>query len=1296
MPRTIDPALRDCLERANPRVHYTVEVSAPDAAAVIRRAQDQFFTAPPLVAPNPLTTMVASPAGGLQLAATALRIADISTNTATSWDLNIEDPTRRLKALAWTMDKALDRVRLRAASFKVQRTILGAYTPSSDFLLQIYRATRTPGQVQRVNGVSVPWTNYAFAALLPAPATYKAANITWVANKATLTFDLQSYALTLDNVSRALQSDSALPGDLPIYFFVLTVAKNNGTGAFQWLEDTTVGANVVAGVGSFDKFWWTRESQRDQWIAGPAVTTERPWVQLDVDAYTGGAQQVVYLCDCGKVPAAGTTGRIVFEKAEPTGSTAAIELSTAGSGGPWTPVKNGDVLSIRQQQYHVRVTLTPASSQHTSPVVYAAGVEWRTVYDQTREVGADLQLLSRDANLPWCDAAIGEGKVGLLRIGARDYDDIASRVTATQAPAGLEIDVYLSSDHPSVGRDKWLLLDRATVSSRVPGPVSESFATLSYTRKLKRKIPLKTESINAVYSVASADPSALWLRLTGLAVGNTDYDGKNYYLRVRSSSVAAIPNGYLATIAGSTSPNQIDFASALPGVLNAGDTVEIHSGIYAIDPIVFSDADPATVWQQLLTIYGGVPIDRLGDASLGQVGRGGFPPTVIDRAPGDATTQGKLLVTRRIDDAVEVAALIDQLSFILGGVTLEIAGRIVFRQIYPLRDASGAIVVPGDSVCAIFDPRNTAALETPAGLEQRTPLLACDYGVNQASANPDQFPSKTVAYADADAIAFHGIQDVEKMGPTQVPDEIAAWCYNSNDGGQFLATQLAQQVVLACSTGRREWTWNSMDAKPWLVPGDRVVLVTDQYTDLDPTTQQSIRGWFSYTLVLTGVSNNFRHFRGYMIGLTPNVQQLAGGVGTLNPGNVPIAIPSDFAVSALQVQSQTGGDCVLLFTFTPPVNPYFDHMRYFVQSRRTGDTAWGTATVWDGSKVGGDRFPAAWNMDYQVTPVTVTSSGATLTGSPVLLQTGTNPSADITLGTTIREAMQIRIPFTFGLNTTRADFWYREFTTDPGSPVSQRLVGTLFTTVQRGDGRSEIAVPIGASGNYVLGTFVCFNALDQFGSETTVKAQGLAITAPAAPTSVTNLSVTSSTETNRVNLPGAAAAGWKIRTYKDGVQFGSDYVLLAADITATRKDLTAAALNPGTGYTFSYSLIDLQPAESAKVACTGAPISTSGGTVPTPTIAASSYNAPLQGFTITITPGAGTPAGVTWNVKHATDGGAYSDTGETTVGTSVFHEHDQLGAVHTCGMKVYGTAPGWTQSADSLPVSKSVPKLSAF
>jgi hypothetical protein len=915
------------LERANPNVDTFVEVSAPDQARILRRAPDQFLTGTgsggPLVSTTPGASAAASPGGALLLAATDTQIVNQYTDNAI-YNIPQEDggPTL-LHTVGWKLDAGFGGCVLSSVTVLLHWTSI-LFTKRPNVKLQIYRARRTAGVLQRQSGSSVVETlqvQTSFVPLLPQPAVVRYADIagSLVGGFGDITFDLTNYRVQIDPLSGPPPGPGET-GDLPeIYFSVTTDQQSAGTQV-EWRADTT-SSRTIAGVGNVREVTWTRSNPDDPasvWVENIGARTMT--FRLKVRQFVA-TSQLVYAITLPALPDAASTGRIVFERGLPAGTSATAELSTAGTGGPWTAVQNGDLMSVVQLAYHLRLTMTSSADGFRSPLVKQLGIEFRNRTDLSAET--IVEHMSQDVGVPFLPPSIGEGRVTIVRTGRRDYRDPGSELATAGPDTQIEADIYLASRHPQVTRDDWFQRDRAVVSGRQPSATSEVLSLLSLTKTLKRKIPALIESISSVHTVqaTSPAPSSTQFRvspnLQGASPTGNEYDAKGYYLRVRKSTVPELPVGSTWTITGNTNVDKLDFTGSdeLPAAFVAGDEVEVHSAVFQQDTITWIDQDPAAVWLELLTLYLGVSIDRIGLADIG--GRGGYPPTVVDRAPGDATTQAKLKVTRKVTEQVTGDALIDQLSFIMGGVTVEIAGQIVFRQIYPLRDAAGRITVTPDPVAAVFDARDYVGLDTPTGRESRITVLSCDYGVNEAGAGGT--PVSTTNAIDVDALAAYETQDVEGLGFAKVPDDIARWIYNSSDAGRFLAEQVAAQVVFAGSTGLRVWSWSAVDAHPELTVGDSVVLVTDQYTDYDPGRRVAIRGNTAYPLVLLGTGEGGRRFRGFLQGLaavpSTNVQ---AGPGTLPPAppgatagpSLEVAI-KHFATTASIAHSEAGGTIAL-------------------------------------------------------------------------------------------------------------------------------------------------------------------------------------------------------------------------------------------------------------------------------------------------------------------------------------------------------------------------------------------------
>jgi len=883
MPRTLDPDLLDCLRREDSYTELAVEIAAPDVGQVLRRAVDQLLVSPPIVAGTQVGTMAQTASGGVGIAATSAALATHAGSDATQFDLNREDDTTRVKGLLWTVDPAFVRARLRTVRATVTQSGVAGIFPPSDFALQIYRISVIPGDVQAYNAQRNTYSDiavvqHAFTPLLNPAAPLPRANISWASNQATLSFDLSSYDLWVENTPGPAASPSGT-GELPAYLFSIQPLQPPGTGFFHWLVSTAGAYNAGAGIGTFRQSWWGRKTADATrlWYENTGVENNCPAFEIDVDGY-GASAQAVYALDLGRAPTAGTTGRVVFERTLPTGTNATLELATAGSTGPWTTVQDGDAVLTAQELYWLRLTLDADSAARATPFVAGIGVEFRTPYDVSAVSVA--QLPTRDISVPDLKASIASAQLAVLRDGVPDYRDTATVLGSTAATSKLEADIFLRSRHPLVftNRAKWLRLERMLVDDRDATKTAERYTLLSITKQLGRKVPAQVETVNSVQTVTSSTTMAVHVvgPLPGTSVGGHEYNGLGYYLRVRTTSVNGIAPGSTFPIAGSNGTQEIDLAgaSALPVALAAGDVVEVHSGVLATEPLSWQDADPADVWYGLL-VAAGIATDRIGRSDLP---RSGYPPRVTDVAPGDATTQAKRKVSMRVKDQETAGDLLDQISYILGGATVEIGGQFCFVQIYPGRALDGTVTVPLPSPAAVFDARDIVAgtLGTKPNVSQRKVTATATYGVNNAAADPSQYPTQTTNATDADALVWLAQQDLDLVGSTALEDKICRWFYNSTDQGLYLASVCCAQLVRACSTGVRRFPFRTREDHPELRVGDVVTVITNQYTDYDPATGTS----FSGTLAIRGVvihQAGLREFAIFVLGLTDNVTGLAGG-----------------------------------------------------------------------------------------------------------------------------------------------------------------------------------------------------------------------------------------------------------------------------------------------------------------------------------------------------------------------------------------------------------------------------------
>jgi hypothetical protein len=673
------------------------------------------------------------------------------------------------------------------------------------------------------------------------------------------------------------------------YYFVLSIDQGKDTQYF-WGRDRTA-ARTIAGVGTFSDREWSVGAGilAGGWKENLTLPAAVPIATIEVEHFSP-TSTAIYAIDVGGTPNAESEGRIVFERGVPTGASAALSLSTAGSGGPWTSVTDGDVVTIKQQTYHLKLVLSAPANQNVAPRVSALGIEFRTPVDVTAE--ATVTPIAQEIDVPFMAASIGEGSVSVVRTGARDFRDQASDL-ATSAPVSqLEVDVRLGSRHPLVTRDAWMLIDRAAVNNRAPSAGAEQFGLLSVLKNLKTKIPARTETFSTVHTVTASVTSggstvvsvtpAIPFCWRGLRVHESRLFHAGPIVIGGRCRIGIRPRDHEQF---RRRLRQAGFVPELPNDLAVNDVIEVHSARYARPLLKWVDADPADIWWEILTVHLLWPAERVGRGDMGHGARAGLPPRVEDIEPDDDDAQAQRLVTIQFSggDGESGADLINQLSFLLGGATVDIGGQIVFRQIYPLRNAAGAITVAPDPVVATFDVRNTIGLQTPTGLEQRITQLACNYGVDTTAGEKSADAAQTTVAVDVYAKDWLDTQPVDDMAPASVPDDIARWCFNSADGGLYLASKITEMVVRACSTGVRLWPWSSTETLPRLVVGDRVTVITDQYTDYDPSRAVAIRGLWAFQLVLVSVAGGGRAFRGFMLGLT-DALQIKGGPGTQDTG----------------------------------------------------------------------------------------------------------------------------------------------------------------------------------------------------------------------------------------------------------------------------------------------------------------------------------------------------------------------------------------------------------------------------
>ena len=297
--------------------------------------------------------------------------------------------------------------------------------------------------------------------------------------------------------------------------------------------------------------------------------------------------------------------------------------------------------------------------------------------------------------------------------------------------------------------------------------------------------------------------------------------------------------------------------------------------------------------------------------------------------------------------------------------------------------------------------------------------------------------------------------------------------------------------------------------------------------------------------------------------------------------------------------------------------------------------------------------------------------------------------ATITIGTVVSSSNQITIPYSFDQSSTAQ---YTEVFIQESSGSAPQVDSVEFTGIpfyksplNRSDVRSRIIVPIAKPSNYLLVTFVPYDALNRRGTEQYKLYQATSTTAvaPNAFVSQSNVTITSSSVTNQVMMPSTNLPLF-IRTYLNNAVYGSD-VAVSAGANGTQS-ISHTGLTPVTNYSWRYSGVS-GSGESERTDIIYTQTST-GGTLTTPTISFTGWQTTDGGtLNFSVTNTTAYPAGTTF------EGEVYS--GSTLLGNMNYVTEFTLSYPYAGPGTDVGTArirankSGYTTSAYSTPVSWS-------
>lgn len=920
--------------------------------------------------------------------------------------------------------------------------------------------------------------------------------------------------------------------------------------------------------------------------------------------------------------------------------------------------------------YKVTATLASATgaTHYATPRIQSIVLEAREAFSTFRYLGDMTSSCTIDPTTG--QSEIAELKLPVFRL-TQDARDLATEIASQFAPQNVEARIYAVN---RVNGMRWYK-DSFRLEQRDPSDDQEGFTFLAVTDRLKATVPLNTEQGVGVgtYAVQATSTTGLGPITVTVTVAGSPF-----------TAGLMVPNGLLSGAgswrtfwtSGNLNGQSIDIQSTPINTTNTfsilvpltadlptvGDTFEVHSDVFHRSDVSYTAADFADVFQDVRDNQAQVPVRY----------RGSLPPTT-----GRLTT-AKLIGKSNGQAAADV---LGALALHCGGVVFADRGRIQFADIF------------GDvRPSVIWDERHYVSLETPTGMDRRMPVVQCGYNFDfSADSSGGQFANQA-QFVDVNALLGYGLANLFDI--FVLPDLLCQW----NDGTE--AQFLSQTFLGAFSTGVRLWKVKTVLAYPWLTIGDRVGILTRQYTDrsvqMDAAgndTGFAIAGRTFATAAIVGKDLWGQEFLLMVPGVSAVSTQF-GSLGSLGGPFDDIPTPADFHLTT-NVQGDPGAVVAWVNAlWTAPDSPFFDHMEYSVQSRRTGDLAFGAATTVIGTASGADRIMASPFTDVAVTPITVSTTGHRFVGRTFTISVPvfSPPAPTITV---VAGASNNTYTVTWDQSTRYVRWWSKIYTsaTDPGSAMSVYNVGTEMPridnfTLTSGPPAVVQGQAIDSTNNTELATFIAYDAHNMASGFINFRTLRATPAAPSAPASASNASVTSSSVTNNVVMPASITNFDFIRTYKNGVTLAPDTSRTAA--ASGTQTITHSGLSPAETDSWQYSGVSSTGGESSKT--TAFNTTTTSRTLPTPTIASVDYNTSSQSFTISVTPGAGSPTGVLWHLKAGTaNPPTVEATTSQTTSTTMTYRFLQSGTVVTVFFIVWGTLSGWTQSANSATESAGCP-----
>ena len=338
--------------------------------------------------------------------------------------------------------------------------------------------------------------------------------------------------------------------ELPMSVFVVAALKGEGTAAANasWLCDSGNTA-IIDGNHTIRRRALNVEDSQYAEANGTLMLdggSSAGVPTLTVSAFSYSQTTITFTTDdidIGQAPGATTTLEVVADGQQPGGSSLLYELN---DGGGWTTVVAGDVIGedrtgaepsgsdlsgmTRQQNYDMRVTLTPSTDGLVTPIARRMGV--RELDAETVDGLVTMGETTWAVDPIWLQSEVPEIEVEILRNGVRDYRSFAEELLSDYYIGQLILRIWIG--HPDLARAYWLHIDDFVVDDyETAGPTIKLYCvsplayamrdipSLDTTDNTREPLQYSSSTLKATYDDLLANQIGVSSTLVGPGVTDT-------------------------------------------------------------------------------------------------------------------------------------------------------------------------------------------------------------------------------------------------------------------------------------------------------------------------------------------------------------------------------------------------------------------------------------------------------------------------------------------------------------------------------------------------------------------------------------------------------------------------------------------------------------------------------------------------------------------------------------------------------------------------------------------------------